>query len=115
MANPSTVSSGNVSGEWVFQLTLSPASVANATSAEQTFACTGVRVGDFVSVIKPTTQAGLGIVNARVSAKDVLAIAFMNATAATITPTASEVYLVNCARAENLDSSGNPLLTRPYG
>lgn len=115
MANPSTVASGNISGEWVFQVTLSPASVANATSAEQTFAVTGLRLGDFVSVQKPTSQAGLGIVGSRVSAKDVLAITFMNATAATITPTASEVYIVNASRAENLDSNSNPSLTRPYG
>lgn len=108
---PSTVPSGNVKNEWVIGVTLSPSSVANATSAEQTFTCTGLLVGDMVSVNKPTTQAGLGIVGSRVSAADTLAITFMNTTAATITPTASQVYLVRVSRVDNLNGT-TPLLTQ---
>lgn len=73
---------------------ISPAQVVNATTSEQTFTVTGLTTSDAVFVVKPTHQAGLGIVNARVSAADTLAITFMNATAATITPTASETYKV---------------------
>lgn len=91
---------GNIWKEGVFTITLSPASVANATSAEQTFTMTGLATGDFVYVNKPTTQGGLGIVGSRVSAAGVLAITFMNATAATITPTASQVYTVFVARPQ---------------
>lgn len=68
--------------------------VLTITSAEQTVACTGVEVGDFVSINKPTAQAGLGIVGARVTAKDTIGITFMNTTAGSITPTASEIYKV---------------------
>jgi len=82
------------------QVTLSPASVANATSAEQTFTMTGLLTTDFVYVNKPTAQAGLGIVGARVSAADTLALTFGNFTAATITPTASQVYTVFVARIQ---------------
>jgi len=89
---------GNIPYDMILNVTLSPSSVANATSAEQTFAVAGLQTGDYVSVSKPTAQAGLGIVNARVSGAGVLAITFMNATAATITPTASEVYVVNVCR-----------------
>ncbi len=89
---------GNIAYSEILSVTLSPASVANATSAEQTFTVQGLQVGDFVNVTKPTTQAGLGIVNSRVSAANTLAITFMNTTAATITPTASEVYTVNVDR-----------------
>lgn len=89
---------GNIQYSMILNVTLSPASVANATSAEQTFTVNGLAVGDFVNVTKPTTQAGLGIVNSRVSAANTLAITFMNTTAATITPTASEVYVVNVDR-----------------
>ncbi len=85
---------GNILYSELISVTLSPASVANATSAEQTFTVQGLQVGDFINVSKPTTQAGLGIVNSRVSAANTLAITFMNTTAATITPTASEVYTV---------------------
>lgn len=85
---------GNIQYSMILNVTLSPTSVANATAAEQTFTVTGLAVGDFVNVSKPTTQAGLGIVNSRVSAANTLAITFSNSTAATITPTASEVYVV---------------------
>lgn len=68
--------------------------VLTITSAEQTIACPGLNVGDFVEVNKPTAQAGLGIVGARVTAKDTLGITFMNTTVGSITPTASEIYKV---------------------
>ncbi len=83
---------GQVRGIDLLEITLSPASVANATAAEQTFTVTGLKLHDYVAVNKPTAQAGLGIVGSRVSAANTLAITFMNTTAATITPTASEIY-----------------------
>lgn len=76
----------------VLTAALSPAEVAANTSAEEAFSVPGVAVGDVVQVNKPTAQAGLGIGNARVSAEDTVAITFMNATAAPITPTAAETY-----------------------
>lgn len=91
---------GNVWKIGSFTVTLSPSSVANATSAEQTFTMTGLLTTDYVYVNKPTAQAGLGIVGARVSAADTLAITFMNATAATITPTASQSYIVHVVRVQ---------------
>lgn len=111
--SPSTIPQGNVKNEWIVALTLSPTSVANATSAEQTFACTGVLLGDMVSVNKPTTQAGLGIVGSRVSANDVIAFTFMNATSATITPTASQVYTVRVSRPESVASNVSVLTQIP--
>jgi hypothetical protein len=101
MPGSSTIPRGNIILAMILQSTLSPASVANATSAEQTFTVNGLLVGDLVSVTKPTAQAGLGIVNSRVSAANTLAITFQNSTAATITPTASEVYILELNRAEN--------------
>ncbi|CAG4900818.1 hypothetical protein [Paraburkholderia saeva] len=79
-------------------LTISPVSVAANTTAEQTFALAGLAVGDVVYVSKPTSQAGLGIVNARVSAANTLAITFSNNTASPIVPTAAEVYQVGGLR-----------------
>lgn len=82
-----------------FSPTLSPAQVAINTTAEQTFTVNGLEVGDVViTVNKPTSQAGLGIVNYRVSAANTLAITFANVTGAAITPTASEVYKVVVAK-----------------
>lgn len=112
MPNPSTLSRGNILAQWVLSVALSPASVAPNTTAEQTFTCTGVLLGDMVQITKPTSQGGLAVVNSRASANGVIAIAFGNLTAATITPTASEVYYVEVSRPENLNSSNQSALTQ---
>jgi hypothetical protein len=81
-----------------YTTTINPASVGAATSVEQTFTVTGLLAGDIVlAVNKPTATTGLGIVNARVSAADTLAITFMNATAGAV-DAASESYEVVVGR-----------------
>lgn len=81
-----------------YTVTINPASVAAATSAEQTFTVTGVEAGDIVlAVNKPTATAGLGIVNARVTAADTVGITFMNATAGAV-DAASESYEIIVGR-----------------
>lgn len=82
-------------------VTLSPAQVSANTTAEQTFALSGIDTNDIVlAVEKPTAQAGLGIVGHRVSAVDTLAITFSNNTGSGITPTASQVYSVAVMRKQ---------------
>ena len=109
MGGPSTNTVGNVSLVMVLNTTLSPASVANATSAEQTFTIKGLHLGDAVAVTNSgAAQAGLVIANARVTAEGTLGITFGNLTAATITPTASTVYTVFVARCENYPDGGAP-------
>ena len=78
--------------------TLTPAAVAANTTAEQTFAVTNVAVGDIINVNKPTSQAGLGLAGVRVASAGNIGITFVNATAASITPTAAEVYQVSGIR-----------------
>lgn len=116
VSQPDTVQMpvGNIWKLGLFNLKLSPVAVAANTVAEQTFAATGIGllVGDAVDVSKPTTQAGLGIVNARVSAVDTLAVAFVNATGSSITPTAAEVYQVSVTRVQpnwTAPASGNQM------
>lgn len=89
------VFSATEQGLQIAQLTasLDVASVAANVSAEQTFTVAGLAVGDLVFVIKPSLSAGLGVVNARVSAADTLAITFMNTTAAPVDP-AAETYQI---------------------
>jgi len=77
----------------VYQVTLTPTSVATLTTAEQTFVVTGLVAGSPVWVNKPSVQPGLGIVGARVSSANNLAINFLNTTAGTLTPV-SEVYTI---------------------
>ena len=86
--------------------TIDVAAVGANTTAEQAFAVRGLRVGDFVKVSKPSLSAGLGVVNARVSAADTLALSFVNATAAAIDP-AVESYLVFWFRPEKTPTAVN--------
>jgi hypothetical protein len=73
--------------------TITPASVAANTTAEQTFNVIGLVAGTPVWINKPSYTAGLSIVGVRVSATNTLAITFGNTSAAAITPPA-EVYTV---------------------
>lgn len=93
---------GNTQQLYVMKATLSPAQVAANTTAEQTFTVPGLRLTSdmIVGVSKPTAQAGLGIVGFRVTANDTLGITFSNNTGAGITPTASQVYLIQVARID---------------
>lgn len=84
----------------VLRVALTPALIVLNTTAEQTFTVQGLAVGDAVWVCKPTSQAGLGIVNVRVSAANTLAIAFSNNTGSSITPTAAETYVIGVIRGD---------------
>lgn len=85
----------------VVTLVIDPASVATITTAEQTFALPGLRVGDFVAVNKPSNTVGLGVVNVRVSAKDTLGITFVNPTVAGV-DAASETWTIFWFRGEKI-------------
>lgn len=97
-----TMCYGNTQQLYIMTATLSPALVAANTTAEQTFSVPGLRLtSDMIAgVNKPTAQAGLGIVGWRVTANDTLGITFSNNTGAGITPTASQAYLIQVARAD---------------
>jgi hypothetical protein len=82
----------------VISASLNVASVAANTTAEQTFTVAGLETTDVVFVNKPSVSAGLGVVNARVSAADTLALTFVNATAAPIDP-AAEACLIGVIKA----------------
>ena len=98
---------GNLVKQSVINVTLSPALIVLNTTAEQTFTVNGLLPGDMVLVNKPTAQAGLGIVGSRVSAANTLAITFSNNTAASITPTAAQVYLILVTRPDSTITDGN--------
>ena len=86
-----TLPRGNIGRIFAVAVTFNPASVATITTAEQTATVTGVKVGDIVYPVKPSVTAGVGIVNARVSATDTVAITFVNPTAGAV-DAASETW-----------------------
>lgn len=71
---------------------ISPASVAANTAAEQAITVTGVLATDVVTMVKPTTQAGLIVGTARVSAANTVQLTLGNVTASPITPTSTQVW-----------------------
>ena len=105
----------NVVKGGVFSLSLTPAAVATITTAAQNFANTGIglAVGDYVSVAFNGAQtAGVGVLDAYVSAADQLTIRFVNPTAGSVTPAAG-TYLVSVQRPSTSTGSNptSPLLS----
>jgi len=98
ITNANTLNVGTstaITGIFVQNATLTVASVAANASAEQTFAVANLGTADIIiGVQKPTTNAGIVIGGARVSAAGTIAINFANVTTAGITPTASQVYQI---------------------
>ena len=82
----------------VYTPTLTPASVAAATVAEQTFTVTGLTTADMVIVNPPAIANATGLAGVRVSAANTLAIRFFNPTAGALTPT-SGIYTVLAIRS----------------
>ena len=79
----------------IYTSTQSPAAVTANTSAEAAMTITGVLATDMVAAVnKPTSQAGLLVGTGRVSAANTVQVTFGNDTNATITPTATQSYVV---------------------
>ncbi len=76
----------------IFGLSISPASVAVNTAAEQSITVTGVLATDVVAVVDPDPIAGLIVGTARVSAANTVYLTLGNVTAAAITPTSTQTY-----------------------
>lgn len=101
MPGPSDIARGNISNSFMLSVAVaSGAALTASTTVERTYTVPGLQVTDGVAVTKPTFQAGIGIVNARVSAADTLAITFGNFTAGTPTLTA-ETYTIEVNRPSN--------------
>lgn len=99
---------GNTQALGVVSVTLSPALIVLNTTAEQLFAVPGILATDvIVGVSKPTAQAGLGIVNIRVAGANSVGITFSNNTGSSITPTASQVYLITFLRPDSVQTGVN--------
>lgn len=96
---PQNVCYGNLQATYLVQVTLTPASVATVTSAEQTFTVPGLLAGDQISGI--SLQAAwtvlVDVVNYRVVSNNTLGISFQNNTAGPLVPPAG-VYLIEVNR-----------------
>ena len=111
---PDTVQApvGNVWKLASLTFSLTPGTVANATNLEVTCTITGLLTTDVVFVNAPgAANAGIGIAGTRVSAAGVLAINFVNASAAT-TAAPAGTYLLSVMRVQpnwSAPSSGSQI------
>lgn len=94
----------------IYTPTLTPASVAANTTAEQTFAVPGLVAASPVWVNKPSATVGLGIAGVRVSSAGTLAINYCNGSAVAIVPPA-ETYMVGNFQLPVGDASSTWLQT----
>jgi hypothetical protein len=78
----------------VYAQALTPGAVPPNSTSSQAFTVTGIVANSLVVVNKPSWQQGLGLGGARVSGANVMELTFVNPTAATLTPTAGEVYSI---------------------
>lgn len=78
---------GSPAGGSLVSLSLTPASVAAATAAKQTFTVAGLNVGDRVVVLDNPIANSTALVQAEVSAANTLRCMFVNPTAGALTPT----------------------------
>lgn len=100
---PDTVQmpTGNVWKLASFTVSLTPATVAPATTSEQTFTVTGLLTTDIVFVNAPGAMVTTtGIAASRVSAAGVLAIDFINASSTTTATPVSGAYIVGVLRVQ---------------
>lgn len=99
MPGPSNLPRGSVDYNFVLQVAVAAgAAIGAATTVERTYTVPGLQVGDIVNVNKPQLDAGLALVNARVSANNTLALQFANVTAGPLSITASN-YLFTVTRS----------------
>lgn len=80
-----TVTSPNAGS--LFSVTLTPASVAAATIAKQTFTVPGLKLTDTALPLSNPAANSVGITAAEISAVDTLRLTFVNPTAGALVPT----------------------------
>lgn len=97
----------------IYSQTLTPASVAANTTAEQSFAVTGVPLSTAVWVNGPAQTPNVGIMGCRVSSLNNIGITFANPTAAALTP-ASGVYVIGNFQML-VDNAGNSVIQSAVG
>lgn len=95
----SNILTGNISEMGIITVTYDPASQAANDTDEDTVTVSGLKVGDFVSLMKPTHTDGVGLCDCRVTADNTLSITWTNPTAGAVNP-GSETYLLFWARPD---------------
>lgn len=92
---PQIITYGNIQSTFVLSLTLTPVATGIGLTVEQLFTVPGLQMGDQISGITAqfAYSSMVDMVTYRVSAANVLAIAFSNGTAGSLTAPAGLYYV----------------------
>lgn len=93
------VIAGNAASINLIQATIDLPEIAANTSEENDVTVTGLKVGDFVSAVNQTFEAGIVIVPTRVAADDTLPVRAINSTGSAV-DASSDTYTLLVVRAE---------------
>lgn len=101
---------GNIQMLKLIRVTIDPAAIAAATSANNSVTATvnGLRTTDLVIPFKPTTTAGVTVVGARCSAANTLQIVLGNFTAGSLDP-GSEAWDFIVIRPDTMSPTNDAL------
>lgn len=81
---------GSVTPRFVLSQNISPSAIAANSTSLETFTVTGLTTDMQLNVTMPSLDAGVVLLSAIPSAKDVMKLSLINMTNASITPTASQ-------------------------
>jgi hypothetical protein len=94
MATGNILAEGNIDKVVIVTRAIDISSLAANTTTDYSFTLPSARIGDFVMVNLQSTTAGVGIVNARISAAGFVTLQFVNATAAPVDPATSTALVM---------------------
>ncbi len=103
----SNILTGNIAEMGIVTFTYDPASQAANDTDEDTVTVSGLRVGDFVVVSKPTHTDGIGLADARVTAANTLSITWTNPTAGAVNA-GPETYTALWFRSDSTRNAVQP-------
>jgi len=95
-----TISRGNILLNMILGVSLTPTALVASTTTAQNFTVPGLQLFDVITInLNGAQTAGVGIVNAYVSAANIMTVVFSNSTAGTPTPAAG-TYVLTVDRSE---------------
>lgn len=85
---------GNAASICVVTATVDLGSVAANTSETETATVSGVKLGDFVAIVKPSLEAGIMIGSCWVSAANTVSMTVMNTTGSAVDAASETMYFL---------------------
>lgn len=103
----SNILTSNITQMGIVTITYDPANIATITADEDTVTVQGLKVGDYVALIRTAHVDGAGICDCRVSADNTLSVTWVNPTAGGVNQD-PQTFLLFWARPDQTRASVTP-------